>query len=206
MYQIIKCTFHWKFITERKSLLWGGGGGVYIIQFHITSVLIKQFVPQNFCLCFTFTGINFRGMLHHVCDVAYDENMCGPIRTSKWRSANWLINYMSQFLAQWELIVCKALLIIWLESKHIITAQKMKFPIKDFFSKRDQIWSHLLKKSLMENFIFCAVQVRVCACMCVCVCVCVCVFKMSGWQKKPSVFTIVTLFQSWSLKKNSSQR
>ena len=43
------------------------------------------------------------------------------------------------------------------------TAQKMKFSIKTFFSKCDQIriflpiWSHLLKKSLMENFIFCAV-------------------------------------------------
>ena len=40
----------------------------------------------------------------------------------------------------------------------------MKFSIKDFFSKCDQIrsklriWSHLLKKSLMENFIFCAVS------------------------------------------------
>ena len=45
----------------------------------------------------------------------------------------------------------------------------MKFSIKDFFSKCDQIrsflriWSHLLKKSLienfiMENFIFCAVD------------------------------------------------
>ena len=40
----------------------------------------------------------------------------------------------------------------------------MKFSIKDFFNKCDQIrsflriWSHLLKKSLMENFIFCAVQ------------------------------------------------
>ena len=36
----------------------------------------------------------------------------------------------------------------------------MKFFIKDFFSKYDQIrrkpriWSYLLKKSLMENFIF----------------------------------------------------
>ena len=45
-----------------------------------------------------------------------------------------------------------------------ITAQKMKFSIKDFFSKCDQIrrklriWSHLLKKSLIENFIFCAVS------------------------------------------------
>ena len=39
----------------------------------------------------------------------------------------------------------------------------MKFSIKDFFRKCDhirrklRIWSHLLKKSLMENFIFCAV-------------------------------------------------
>ena len=41
----------------------------------------------------------------------------------------------------------------------------MKFPIKDFFSKCDQIlkklwiWSHLLKKSLIGNFIFCVVLV-----------------------------------------------
>ena len=43
----------------------------------------------------------------------------------------------------------------------------MKFSIKDFFSKCDnffsnffrklQIWSHLLKKFLMDNLIFCAV-------------------------------------------------
>ena len=43
------------------------------------------------------------------------------------------------------------------------TEQKMKFPIKNFFSKCDQIRSflgiclHLLKKSLMESFIFCVV-------------------------------------------------
>ena len=42
-------------------------------------------------------------------------------------------------------------------------AQKMKFFIKDYFSKCDQIrnslgiWSHLLKKSLTESFSFCAV-------------------------------------------------
>ena len=40
----------------------------------------------------------------------------------------------------------------------------MKIFINDFFIKCDQIhrklriWSHLLKKSLMENFIFCAVK------------------------------------------------
>ena len=44
------------------------------------------------------------------------------------------------------------------------TTQKMKFSTKDFFSKCDQIrrklwiFSNLLKKSLMENFIFCAVS------------------------------------------------
>ena len=43
------------------------------------------------------------------------------------------------------------------------TAQKMKFFIKDFFSKCDRIrsflriWLHLLKRSLMENLIFRAV-------------------------------------------------
>ena len=40
----------------------------------------------------------------------------------------------------------------------------MKFSIKDFFSKCDQIrrrlriWSYLLKKCLVENFIFCTVM------------------------------------------------
>ena len=45
----------------------------------------------------------------------------------------------------------------------LVTAQKMKLSIKDFFDKSDQIrrklriWWDLLKKSLMENFIFCEV-------------------------------------------------
>ena len=44
-----------------------------------------------------------------------------------------------------------------------VTLRKFKLFIKDFFSKCDQIctflriWSRLLKISLMENFIFCAV-------------------------------------------------
>ena len=43
------------------------------------------------------------------------------------------------------------------------TTLKMKFSVKDFLSKCDQIrwklriWSHLLNKSLMESFNFCAV-------------------------------------------------
>ena len=55
------------------------------------------------------------------------------------------------------------ILILPLES---FTVHKMKFSIKDFFSKCDQvrsflrIWSHLLEKSLTENFVFCKVIVR----------------------------------------------
>ena len=47
------------------------------------------------------------------------------------------------------------------------TAQRMKSSIKNFFSNCDQIrrnlriWSHLMEKSLMENFIFCAVNLEV---------------------------------------------
>ena len=49
-------------------------------------------------------------------------------------------------------------------TRSVHTTQKMKFPIKGFFSKCDQIRSFLricsqiLKKSLIENFIFCAVS------------------------------------------------
>ena len=46
------------------------------------------------------------------------------------------------------------------------TSQKIKFTIKDFFGKYDQIfrklwiWLHLQKKSLKENFIFCAMTLN----------------------------------------------
>ena len=45
------------------------------------------------------------------------------------------------------------------------TLHKKRLSTKDFFSKCEQIrsflwiWSHLLKKSLMENLIFCAVPI-----------------------------------------------
>ena len=50
------------------------------------------------------------------------------------------------------------------KSTMMITAQKTRFPIKNFFSKCDQIrsfwriWLHLLKKPLIENFVFCTVN------------------------------------------------
>ena len=52
----------------------------------------------------------------------------------------------------------------------MITTEKMKFSIEDFFGKCDQIrsscglvtriWSHLLKESVMENFTFCAAYLQ----------------------------------------------
>ena len=50
------------------------------------------------------------------------------------------------------------------EQKNTNAAQKIKFFIKDFSSKSDQIrrklqiWSNVPEKSLIENFIFCAVK------------------------------------------------
>ena len=55
---------------------------------------------------------------------------------------------------------------MYLDHRFNITAQKMKFSFKDFFSKCDQIrrflriWTNLLKKYLMENLIFCAVYIE----------------------------------------------
>ena len=53
----------------------------------------------------------------------------------------------------------------YLRTFHIPLHKKWRFSLKDFFSKCDQIrrklwiWSHLLKKPLMENFIFCVVTI-----------------------------------------------
>ena len=69
-----------------------------------------------------------------------------------------------------QIYTCSRIVFMWqrllivLISTGIDTEQKLKFSINGFFSKCDQIrrklriWSHLLKKSLMEDFIFCAVR------------------------------------------------
>ena len=86
------------------------------------------------------------------------------VQNSRVISINWspetLINAFN--VTYLFLFLCKTVRILsalWEPS-----AQKMKFFIKDFFSKYDQIrrklriWSHLLKKSLMANVTFCAVS------------------------------------------------
>ena len=78
-----------------------------------------------------------------------------------------LLNH-AEMIIIWQKLKSTRMVIYLLTSFYqvlmILTAQKMKFAIKDFFSKCDQIcsfmriWSHLLKKSLMDKFIVCAVQ------------------------------------------------
>ena len=73
----------------------------------------------------------------------------------KWSDSNGVMRYL--FLA--------LLLLVWSTNllEVLITAQEANFSIKNYFSKCDQIrrklriWSHLPTKSLMKNFIFCAV-------------------------------------------------
>ena len=48
--------------------------------------------------------------------------------------------------------------LLFVQHSYLLTAEKMNFSTEDFFSKCDQIRSHLLEKSLMKNFIFCAVS------------------------------------------------
>ena len=64
-----------------------------------------------------------------------------------------------------SMLITNLYLKILLLKPNSITGQKMKFSIKNFFSKYDQtwrklrIWSKLLKKSFRENFIFGAAHV-----------------------------------------------
>ena len=63
-----------------------------------------------------------------------------------WKTSSPLIPLLSTLLFLWLCLPISCL-----------TAQKMKFPITDFFSKYDQI----RRKSVMQNFIFCAVRIRI---------------------------------------------
>ena len=78
-----------------------------------------------------------------------------------WLEHLYILNKIQRPALKVNVLWCKTGIHSWNFSEKV-TAQKMKFSIKDSFSKCDQIrrklriWSHLLKKSLMENLIFCA--------------------------------------------------
>ena len=114
-----------------------------------------------------------------MCPLSYVIVFCG-----KPKLVYYLVNYLWESIT-FELkieVICFPALVLHLNSGiekcafeillKSFTAQKMKFSIKDFFSKCHQIrsflriWSDLLKKSLMENFIFlCSVFKVLCHCI-----------------------------------------
>ena len=94
-----------------------------------------------FSKCVYMRTLLFRRGYYHICCWIFS-------RSTKWSNF---------WIAQSDIFDIIAMLIR--KKIHGDTAQKMKFSIKNFFSKCDQIrsflwiWSHLLMKSLMENFI-----------------------------------------------------
>ena len=84
------------------------------------------------------------------------------LRSKSLQNSNYGKNlYISYEIVLLDLTHFGTLMIMkWFDLWLHCTAQKIKFATKDFFSKCDQIrkklriWSHLLKKFLMENFIF----------------------------------------------------
>ena len=82
--------------------------------------------------------------------------------SSRSRSRNEKILEFIHNAIKWKVVVwCLSLLLKFIQPSQILVhCTKMKLSIKDFFSKCEQIrrklwiWSHLLKKSLIENFMF----------------------------------------------------
>ena len=110
----------------------------------------------------TFKGLRFAEPTNLIASSAiemsletFNENNKEKKSPSHWQAIFRLRqNSLSYLVSSWKHAACH-------------TAQKMKIPIKCFFSKCDQIrsfqriWSHLMKKSLMENFIFVQCQLMI---------------------------------------------
>ena len=109
---------------------------------------------QSHTKCFAAILKSYFGIVFACKFSAYIQNTF-PKNTSGWLILEvfWSCPILFDFLTFCQIICIR------------FTAQNMMFSIKDLFSKCDQIrgflqiWSHLLKKYFMENFIFCAVIV-----------------------------------------------
>ena len=89
-----------------------------------------------------------------------------PVNIANFLRTLILKNICKQLLLQVDVLVLSLWLLLF------ASCTKMKFSIKDFFSKSEQIcrklwiWAHLLKKSLIENFVFCAVAIALASVFC----------------------------------------
>ena len=115
----------------------------------------------------SFSGPYFRsfGLNTEILSVnLYIHSKCGKKRTRKIPNTDTiyttLIRAFFQYLDYLAVTFSRDFFV------EIRNGTKMEFSVKDFFSKCDQIrsflriWSHLLKKSLMKNFIFCEVNTK----------------------------------------------
>ena len=148
---------------------------LFWITYIIFSLLGLVLLPQWLAIIFL--------LLHVMISVMSTLNMAQTLTVKIIRLSNWYLIFLGldltcEFVEQiYSEIFFHLDQLLWTSNENddydkrflaIIawqnTAQKMKFFIKDFFSKCDQIrnflriWSHLLRKSLMENFIFCGLK------------------------------------------------
>ena len=92
--------------------------------------------------------------------IFFYKNISSVIKEPKHKIKNWFVQLRTNHLLLYFVTVHKVVQHeLHKRMRFYFTAQKMKFSIKYFFCKYVQIflwiWSHLLKKSIMERFIFC---------------------------------------------------
>ena len=126
-------------------------------------------VPLNKDFSNKFFRIRIRKLC--LCILCFDLACNSPIHgVTKYssRASSWTINVVLQLKPCCYNINSLQKFNNLCKDQTIQTAQNMKFSIKNFSSKCNQIrrklriWLHLLKKYLMENFTFCIVKTIVC--------------------------------------------
>ena len=133
---------------------------------HVTTS--RKVVHKNCAVRYSICIPNFSLSIYiqyYICGLL--DSFCNCLMTSgKGKSSTWYRNsYRKKNILSFTFLskIFKASGILFIIKFYTRTAQSMKFSIKDFFSKCDQIyrnlqiWSHLLMKSLIEYFIFCVV-------------------------------------------------
>ena len=148
--------------------LWGRSVVIYCQRYTTDIVVILGFLKLDFCWNITCL-FNF---------YFYDISFTSSFHKFLFKFSGFILkcSYCTPYPFQSILVLTHYIYIKFLWSKndtrHITTFpvstlhKKWSFPLRissvnvtNFFSFL-RIWSHLMKKSLMENFIFCAVQVK----------------------------------------------
>ena len=98
--------------------------------------------------------------------IFFYKNISSVIKEPKHKIKNWFVQLRTNHLLLYFVTVHKVVQHkLHKGMRFYFTVQKMKFSIKYFFCKYVQIflwiWSHLLKKSIMERFIFCTGLLRI---------------------------------------------